>query len=130
MKFDGISPEYLEIIRSANTPNKAFILGGQKKKYGFATKWTINPNDKRTLNEVIDAFPIKIRADWDKVKLDIMRKALKAKFEAHLFLRKMLIETGDAILVEDSARDNFWGIGKDGKGNNYLGLLLMEYREK
>ena len=44
-------------------------------------------------------------------------------------LRKMLLDTGDAILHEDNPEDPFWGIG-DGSGESWLGKLLMQVRDE
>ncbi|KAG9001332.1 hypothetical protein FRB94_004825 [Tulasnella sp. JGI-2019a] len=52
------------------------------------------------------------------------------KFEQHDELRKELLSTGDADLVEDAgANDAFWGNGADGKGRNELGKALMRLRD-
>lgn len=72
----------------------------------------------------------KLRADWEAVKLDIMRKALRAKFTQHEELRAVLISTGDADIIEHTANDSFWGDGGDGTGRKMLGQLLMELREE
>jgi ribA/ribD-fused uncharacterized protein len=64
------------------------------------------------------------------VKDDIMREALRAKFTQHEDLRKILLETGDARLVEHTTNDRYWGDGGDGSGLNMLGKLLMELREE
>ena len=69
------------------------------------------------------------RKDWDEVKIDIMKKALLAKFGQHKDLRKMLVSTGKRMLVEHSPYDSFWGDGGDGTGKNWLGILLMEIRD-
>lgn len=71
-----------------------------------------------------------LRRDWESVKDDIMREALLAKFTQHPELQKLLLETGDAVLVEHTRNDRYWGDGGDGSGKNMLGLLLMELREK
>ena len=68
------------------------------------------------------------RKDWEGVKIDVMRKALLAKFIQHDDLRKMLKSTGKRKLVERSPHDKFWGDGGDGSGQNWLGQLLMEIR--
>jgi ribA/ribD-fused uncharacterized protein len=57
-----------------------------------------------------------------------MRKALRAKFDQNEEMRKRLIETGTATLVEDSPEDRFWGGAIEGS-MNMLGKLLMELRE-
>ena len=68
------------------------------------------------------------RADWNDVKLGIMRQIIRAKFEQHEYVRRKLRETGSRELVEDSWRDAFWGIGPNGDGENWLGKLWMELR--
>lgn len=70
-----------------------------------------------------------LRPDWDTVKLEVMREALRAKFTQHPDLHAALLATGDALLVEHTGNDRFWGDGGDGKGKNWLGKLLMELRE-
>ena len=70
-----------------------------------------------------------LRKDWETVKDDIMREALKAKFTQNKDLKKILLDIGDAILVEHTKNDSYWGDGGDGSGKNMLGKLLMELRE-
>jgi ribA/ribD-fused uncharacterized protein len=78
--------------------------------------------------------------EWDAMKDDVMRVALRAKFTQHPELRKQLLETGAAVLGYANARDKYWSIGtsedtdkskKPSKwpGQNKLGVLLMELRE-
>jgi N-glycosidase YbiA len=77
---------------------------------------------------------------WDEAPVDLsmMQLCLKLKFEQHPQLKRNLIETGNAKIIEDctthdreSAR--FWGAVRiDGKwvGENILGKLLMELRSE
>ena len=58
-----------------------------------------------------------------------MKKALYFKFTQNENARKILIETGDSILKEDSKTDLYWG-GALSNSKNRLGILLMELREK
>jgi N-glycosidase YbiA len=69
-----------------------------------------------------------LRPDWETAKDDIMREALRAKFDQHHELRSLLLSTQDAQLVEHTANDRYWGDGGDGTGKNRLGQLLMELR--
>ncbi len=69
-----------------------------------------------------------LRADWDAVKEQIMLEALRAKFTQHPDLGERLRATGDALLVEQRARDAYWGDGGNGHGLNRLGALLMRVR--
>lgn len=71
----------------------------------------------------------KLRRDWEGIKVGVMRKAVEAKFTQHPELRALLLSTGDAKLVEHTERDDFWGDGGDGRGQNMLGRILMQVRE-
>ena len=72
---------------------------------------------------------LKVRDDWEEVKLAVMENLLRQKF-AHPDLRQKLLETGDAYLEESNAwQDFFWGVC-DGKGANHLGWLLMKVRDE
>lgn len=79
---------------------------------------------------------LRVRNDWDDVKVDNMRKILMDKFTRHKNLRNELVKTKDQILIEgNNWHDNFWGDCfckkcKDIKGKNMLGKLLMEVREE
>lgn len=70
-----------------------------------------------------------LRRDWEAVKDDVMREAVRAKFEQHPKLRELLISTGDARIVEHTSNDSYWGDGGDGSGRNMLGRILMEVRD-
>ena len=70
-----------------------------------------------------------ITPNWNKTKVDRMYRVLKAKF-THEELKSMLLNTGNATLIEDSKADAFWGVGKKGTGKNMLGKLLMQVREE
>lgn len=69
-----------------------------------------------------------LRQDWEEVKDGVMKEVLLAKFTQHADIKKILIDTGDNWLIEDSPIDYYWGCGEDGTGKNMLGRLLMEVR--
>ena len=70
-----------------------------------------------------------LRANWEEVKDDVMRRAVLRKFETHRALRDLLLSTGDEEIVENAPGDYYWGCGADGTGKNMLGKILMEVRE-
>jgi ribA/ribD-fused uncharacterized protein len=70
----------------------------------------------------------KLRSDWETRKVTVMAEALKAKFTQHPELREKLLATREAVLMENSSKDYFWGIGADGSGKSMLGNLLMILR--
>ncbi len=70
---------------------------------------------------------LKLRADWEEVKLGVMEDLLRQKFSRDP-LRAQLLATGDAELVEVNYwGDVFWGVCQ-GVGENWLGRLLMKVR--
>lgn len=71
---------------------------------------------------------VKMVPNWDEIKYGVMKECVLAKFLQNHDLRKQLLDTGDATLVEDSPIDWYWGCGKDGTGQNKLGQALMEVR--
>jgi N-glycosidase YbiA len=71
-----------------------------------------------------------LRLDWESVKDEIMFEAVRAKFTQHEKLRKILLATGDAEIIEHTSKDSYWGDGGDGSGRNMLGKTLMLVREE
>lgn len=72
---------------------------------------------------------VKLRDDWEEVKLDIMTEVVSQKFLQHPHLIEMLLQTGDEELVEGNKwGDRFWGVCK-GVGENHLGKILMKIRD-
>jgi ribA/ribD-fused uncharacterized protein len=99
-KFPGT--EHAENIRLAEKPAIAKRMGRSRK--------------------------VTLRPDWEQVKDDVMRRAVRCKFETHPELRELLLSTGDEELVESAPGDYYWGCGKTGTGRNMLGKILMEVR--
>ncbi|QDU78920.1 Swarming motility protein YbiA [Polystyrenella longa] len=95
---------YCEKIRLAKSPMIAARLGRSRK--------------------------VRIRGDWEDAKIDVMRTAVRKKFATHAELAKLLLSTGEEELFEVAPGDYFWGCGKDGSGQNWLGQILMEVREE
>jgi ribA/ribD-fused uncharacterized protein len=69
-----------------------------------------------------------MRPDWEDVKLEVMRSALRHKFNAHPTLVQLLLSTGDEEIIEQTTDDTYWGCGTRRLGLNMLGRLLMELR--
>ena len=73
--------------------------------------------------------------------LKVMRKACFEKFSQNPRMKEFLLNTKDRTLVEASEKDVFWGIGlklsdpsvadnSKWKGQNHLGLILCEVRDR
>ena len=92
-------PEFREAIRTSGGPGDAKRMGRQ----------------------------LTLRADWEDVKVDVMRDLLRQKFSDG-YPRICLLATFDRELIEgNNWNDRFWGVC-DGEGKNMLGKLLMEIR--
>jgi ribA/ribD-fused uncharacterized protein len=102
MKFGDT--EYSEQIRQSAHPSEAAKLGKSKKHQR--------------------------RKDWDKVKMTYMTRGTYIKCRTHPEVAQMLLDSGDLEIAEVSQYDYFWGSGRDMRGNNAFGKLLMGIRDK
>ena len=104
----AIKPAVRDWILSAPTPSLAAMAA-----HGLYV-WDVVPN-------------------WAEIKFDRMRAVLRAKFEQHADLKALLLSTGEARLVEagtvNNAVNRLWG-EVEGKGQNMLGVMLMELRSE
>lgn len=101
-KFIDSNPEIAERIFNATSPNEV-------KKISDAHKKETDP-------------------EFHNLKLKIMEEILRAKADQHEKVRKILKESGNKTIIENSPVDSFWGVGSDGKGENALGKLWMKVR--
>jgi ribA/ribD-fused uncharacterized protein len=94
-----------EEIRKAGTPGKAKKLGRK----------------------------VKIRPDWESVKVFIMEELLRLKFSNPDLLRR-LVQTNGELVEGNTWHDNFWGDCNcnkcKAKGVNMLGKLLVKIRSE
>ena len=78
---------------------------------------------------------LKLRNDWEEVKIDIMEQGLRQKFSVG-YLKVRLNLTKQHKLIEGNYwHDNFWGICscpkcKNIPSHNWLGKLLMKIRDE
>ncbi len=85
----------------------------------------ITPLEARKLGQII-----KIRVDWCDFKLTAMRKSVGDKFLRNKDLQEKLLNTDNKYIEETNHwKDSFWGVC-DGIGENNLGLILMDVRNK
>jgi hypothetical protein len=72
---------------------------------------------------------VELRSDWEEIKMGLMNSLLRRKFEDPE-LRMKLLATGERLLVEGNWwGDTYWGVCK-GKGENWLGRMLMSLRSQ
>ena len=102
MKFENSSDR--EKVRLAEHPAKARRLGRSRFR--------------------------KLRKDWSNVRRIMMTRAVYTKCRTHPDVAERLLATGDAELFENSQYDYFWGCGRDRRGHNTYGKVLMDVRSK
>ena len=102
MKFE--EGELRELIRSADHPEKA-------KKEAEANKRMM-------------------RKDWAQIREIMMTRAIYIKCRSHESVTTALLSTGDQEILESSQYDYYWGCGRDGRGQNTFGKVLMAVRDK
>lgn len=76
---------------------------------------------------------IEPRANWERMKADVMDKILRIKFLSNEKMKKLLHDTGDATLIQlNYWHDTYWGCcictQHARTGKNMLGVLLMKIR--
>lgn len=68
-------------------------------------------------------------SDFDAQKVEIMKEICRAKVEQHEDVKEALIESGTDVIIKNYP-DEFWGIGMDGSGQNWMGKIWMQLREE
>ncbi|WP_230199159.1 NADAR family protein [Risungbinella massiliensis] len=84
-KFIRTAPEHAMRIQSTSSPMEAANMGRSRD------------------------YPM--RSDWEDVKVSIMKKAVRVKFQTYPELQQILLATGDEEILEKTNVDHFWGIG-------------------
>ena len=72
----------------------------------------------------------KVRKDWNNIKTTVMTRAIYTKCRTYPDIAEKLIATANEAIVENSQFNYFWGCGRDKRGNNHYGKILMNVRDK
>ncbi len=102
MKF--IDSEYQEKIRNAESAEMANKIGHERKA--------------------------KRLKDWKKNRMLMMTRAIYTKCKTYSHIAEELLGTGNAMIMENSQYDYFWGCGRDRLGQNNYGKILINIRKK
>lgn len=104
----------------------------------------LNPFEYKKLGRAVQNYKDSI---WNEYRFEAMKDGLFLKFTKDKKLKRLLLNTGNKVLVETSPFDEIWGIkmgkrdrsGKINKdwldvykwrGQNLLGFALMEVRDE
>uniref|UniRef100_A0A914KP35 RNA-directed DNA polymerase n=1 Tax=Meloidogyne incognita TaxID=6306 RepID=A0A914KP35_MELIC len=95
----------------------------------------LTPAGVKRLGKYIHRFD---KRQWEKVSRQYMKEIVFEKFNQNPLLARKLLRTGSSPLLEANPYDRYWGIGisyndlKEGKtwkGENWLGIILMNTRK-
>jgi ribA/ribD-fused uncharacterized protein len=106
-------------------------------EHAYQSAKTLDMNQRRRIAQLPSPAEAKVagralplRPDWGQVKFEVMTECVRYKFTHSALLREQLLATGDAYLEEGNTwGDQIWGVYQ-GKGQNHLGLTLMQIRDE
>lgn len=131
--FDG---KYRFLSNFYNAPVTYNGLRYKNSEAAFHAQKTLDENERIKFTQLDPSTSkrlgrsIQMREDWLDVREHIMYEVCLAKFTQNPRLKKLLLETGDEILVEGNTwNDRFWGVC-NGRGLNRLGETLMRIRDE
>jgi len=134
MKFRG-AYWFLSNMSNARIVSKEGIIY-PTSEHAFQACKTTNLEERRWIASLPDGFKAKkagrkvtLRPDWNDIRIEVMRRIIRAKFKQNLHLKMKLLSTGEEHLQEDNTwHDTFWGVC-NGEGENHLGRILMKTRD-
>ncbi len=122
----------LEINGHQILSSEALYQACKFTEYPTIQKKIISEKSPMTAKMVAKPYTDCIRKDWEEIKIKVMRWCLQIKLAQNYIKFGILLEqTGKKNIVEESAKDPFWGAiryGEELRGINALGRLLMELR--
>lgn len=72
----------------------------------------------------------RLREDWPRIRTVVMTRAIYTQARTHADFAEALLATDNRLIQDSSLYDYFWGTGRDQRGNNAYGKVLMDVREK
>lgn len=102
-----------KIVRSEADANKIDKLASGELAVSFAKPW----------------YRWKVK-DYKQLAPTLMTRACYTKIQMYDEVKEALLATEDKLIVETSQYDYFWGIGRDQRGENHLGKIWMNIRDK
>ena len=70
------------------------------------------------------------REDWPRIRTVVMTRAIYTQARTHSDFTEALLATEGRLIQDSSLYDYFWGTGRDQRGNNAYGKVLMDVRKK
>ncbi len=99
------------------------------KGFDYAEK-IIGAEDWKTAYDLGNRFFARKVRGWKNNRQLYMTRALFRKVKEYSDVREALLATEDKLILETSQYDYYWGLGRDQRGQNQLGKIWMDIREK
>lgn len=141
--IDDFQGEYFFLSNYAPAPVELDGMRYPTVEHAYQAAKTLEPEERGRIREAsTPGLAKKIsrkltkRPEWSDLKVDLMRDLVRQKFAGQPDLKKRLLATGEAELVEGNTwHDNFWGDCRCPRcaaspGQNWLGRILMEERRR
>ena len=103
----------LKIVESESVRNKIRKLENPVKAYKVGNRW----------------YRRRIKG-WKELRRVLMTRALYTKVQMYPEVKEALLAIEEEKIVETSLYDHYWGIGRDQRGENTLGQIWMDIRDK
>lgn len=84
----------------------------------------------RAAKKFAEAWWRKKKANWKTEREVFMKRGMYTKCKTYPEVAKALLETGEKAILDTSNFDYYWGCGRDIRGENRFGKILMDIRTK
>ena len=84
---------------------------------------------KTAIQAMYIASKVETNESWRKRKVSVMETLIKQKIAVSSQVRTTLLNSETNEIVEDTDHE-FWGRGREGKGENRLGKIWIQFRKK
>lgn len=138
-RYGGLSnmaAGYPLFVNETNIPSVEVLY--QMCKYPLMPEiqqWIVDEGNPMAAKLKSREFQRFARQDWEQIKFRVMEWCIRLKLVQNWeTFSKLLLSTGDKMIVEYSVKDGIWGAIPDGNGHlvgiNAQGRILMKLRQE
>lgn len=95
-------------------------------------KWLLHEalewSSKDGKEALVEGRTVELREDWEECRRKWMKELVRRKVEMNAEQITPVLCVKKPLVYWGPWEDRYWGVGKDGEGENELGKILMELR--
>ena len=114
-------------LDGADWPSVTHYVEGMKFDDGELRERIRTADHPKTAQRLARRHRRRARRDWDDVREVYMTRGVYTKCRAHPVVAAALVDTADRKIIETS---QYWGCGRDTRGLNTYGKVLMNVRAR